>query len=515
MDLRPSMIVICLVFAVFLLAPSGSGAGEPKSGGALRIGYVQDMTGLDPHTSGGFPAAYIQQNLFQSLVTLDEHLEIVPELAESWDVQDGGKTYVFHLRRGVQFHDETPFDAHAVKWNFDRLLNPEEAVLFRGFFASVETVEVVDAHTVRITQQYPSQMLLPALASYGLTGFLMISPTSYQRWGRKELSLHPAGTGPFRFAKWEPNSIILLERHPRYWKPGLPYLDRLEVKIIKEGVTRTTALRRGEVDFANRVPVEQVGLMAKDPRIRLFTGPETGFIFTNFNQSRKPFDDIRVRQALAGYGLNREELARTAFLGHARPQISMVPVGARGHIDFPELYPYDPERAKRLLREAGFNERTPLRYLLLANPVNVTVATVVKTQLEKLGVVHVTVDVPDHPAFIKRQLVGDYDQQVSQTYPYLDLGASVRLFMLKDHGGLDLAHARDAKADLLADQFVRAADPQAWQQRAESLARYVAEQASFLGLTTIPFFDAARAEVEGFRFRRHLKLDFETVWVDR
>jgi peptide/nickel transport system substrate-binding protein len=515
MDLRHGMLALCLGFTLALLAPSGSGDSEPRRGGTLRIGFVQDMTGLDPHTSGGFPAAYIQQNLFQSLVTLNEALEIVPELAESWEVHDGGQTYVFHLRRGVQFHDATPFDAQAVKWNFDRLLNPEEAVLFRGFFASVETVEVLDAQTVQITQKYPSQMLLPALASYGLTGFLMISPTSYQRWGRQELPLHPAGTGPFMFAKWEPNRVILLERNPRYWKPGLPYLDRLEFKIIKEGVTRTTALRRGEVDVANRVPVEQVGLVAKDPRIQLFTGPETGFIFTNFNQSRKPFDDIRVRQALIGYGLNREEIAKAAFLGHARPQISMVPPGARGHLDFPELYPYEAERAKQLLREAGFDERTPLRYLLLANPVNATVATVVKTQLEKLGVVHVTVDIPDHPAFIKRQLVGDYDQQLSQTYPYLDLGASVRLFMLKEHGGLDLAHARDAKADALAGEFVRAAEPQAWQPRAEALARYVAEQASFLGVTTIPFFDAAREDVRGFRFRRHLKLDFEPVVVAR
>ena len=148
MDLRRHTLALCLGFTLALLASSGLDAGEPRRGGTLRIGYVQDITGLDPHTSGGFPAAYIQQNLFQSLVTLNEALEIVPELADSWEVHDGGKTYVFHLRHGVQFHDATPFDAQAVKWNFERLLNPEEAVLFRGFFASVDTVEVVDAQTV-------------------------------------------------------------------------------------------------------------------------------------------------------------------------------------------------------------------------------------------------------------------------------------------------------------------------------------------------------------------------------
>ncbi len=497
----------------FSLGAVDAHAAEAKRGGTLRIGYWQDMTGMDPHLSGGIPAVYVMQNLFQTLVTLDEEMGFVPELATSWDILDDGRTYLFHLRQGVRFHDGTPFDAQAVQWNFERLLTPDEAVLMRGYFASVDKVEAVDAHTVKVSLKHPDQTVLSALASYALAGFMMVSPTAYQQWGKRELRLHPAGTGPFKFSKWEQNHVIILERNPDYWKPGRPYLDRLEFKIIKEGVTRATALRRGEIDFANRLPVEQIGLVDKDAKIRVHKGPDMALVYTNFNWSRKPFDDIRVRQAVAGYGLNREEIAKATFLGHARPLTSMIPPGARGHVDFPERYSYDPVRAKALLKEAGFDERHPLRYTLLANPFNVTVATIMKSQLAKIGV-EMTVDVPDHPAFIKRQLSGEFDQQLTQSYPFIDVGERLRIFMTKGSGGLDLAMANDGQVDALVDRYRRAQDPTSAQERAEAVLRYVADQAQFLGLTTIPFFDAAREEVKGFRFRRHLKVEFETVWLE-
>jgi ABC-type transport system substrate-binding protein len=495
--------------------PATLWAEAPKRGGALRIGYWQDMTGMDPHTHIGIPAVYVMQNLFQSLVTVNEELEIVPELAESWEVKEGGQTYVFRLRQGVKFHDGTPFDAAAVKWNFERLFDPEEKAVMRAYFGAVASVDVIDAQTLKLTQKYPSQMVLPALASYGLAGFMLISPSSYKTWGKRDLPLHPAGTGPFKFVKWDQNTFILLERNTQYWKPGLPYLDRLEFKIIKEGVTRLAALRRGEVDFANRLPVEQVGLVEKDPKIQLFKGPDMALVYTWFNTQRKPFDDIRLRQALAGYGLDRAEIAKTVFLGHGSPLVSMVPTGARGHLDFPERYPYNPEKARALLKEAGYDERNPLQYTILLNPFNIIFAAPLKTQLERLGVVKVTIEVPDHPTFLKRILNHELDQGVTQSYPFLEAGERFRLFETKARGGLDWANAQDAKADTLVDEFYRATDAKLREQRAEAVLRYSAENALLLGLSTIPFFDAVRDDVKDFRFRRHLKVDFETVWLNR
>nr|MDQ3831113.1 ABC transporter substrate-binding protein [Candidatus Tectomicrobia bacterium] len=170
------------------LAVFGSAmAAEPRRGGTLRIAYEADITGMDPHTSLGIQAMYVGQNLFNTLVTIDENAEYVPDLAESWEVKEDGRVYVFHLRKGVKFHDGTDFNAEAVKWNFDRLLDPKENVITRSYFEPIiESVRVIDEHTLQISLKYPTNTLLPALAVYRV-GFMIISPASYKKWGRQGL----------------------------------------------------------------------------------------------------------------------------------------------------------------------------------------------------------------------------------------------------------------------------------------------------------------------------------------
>ena len=146
------------------------------------------------------------------------------------------------------FHDGTDLDAAAVAWNFERIMDPEEKALTRPYLEVIEAVESLDAHTVKFTLKYPTQTFLPALAVYPRP-FLIKAPSTYKTWGRKDAHLHPIGTGPFKLARWEQNQIIVPEKNPDYFKKGLPYLDRIELKIMKDGITRATALRAGEVDF--------------------------------------------------------------------------------------------------------------------------------------------------------------------------------------------------------------------------------------------------------------------------
>jgi ABC-type transport system substrate-binding protein len=278
-------------------------AQQPKHGGTLRVAWESEMTGFDPHWSPGLQVQYMVGNLFNSLITIDEHLNYIPELAESWEVQDNGKVYVFRLHKGVKFHDGTDFDAAAVAWNFERIMDKEEQAFARPFFDIIETVEPLDAHTVKFTLKYPTQTFLPTLAVYRV-GFLIKSPNTYKTWGRKDAHLHPAGTGPFKLAKWEQNQLIVLEKNLDYFKKGLPYLDRIEFKIMKDGVTRATALRAGEVDFVNYVPKEMVERLSKDSKIQVLKGLDVQGMNISFNNSKKPFDDVRVRQALGGYGID-------------------------------------------------------------------------------------------------------------------------------------------------------------------------------------------------------------------
>ncbi len=174
-------------------------AQQPKPGGTLRVAWEADLTGLDPHLTQGLQAFHVMGNLFNSLLTIDAELNYVPDLAESWDVLENGKVYVFHLRKGVKFHDGTDFDAGVVRWNYRRIMDPEEKALDTPYYSNVEAVDVLDAHTITFTLKHPSVTLLPTMA-VNRAGFLQMSPASYQRWGKEEVQRHPVGTGPFTLA---------------------------------------------------------------------------------------------------------------------------------------------------------------------------------------------------------------------------------------------------------------------------------------------------------------------------
>ena len=322
------------------------------------MAWEADITGLDPYISPGVQSWYVEGNLFNSLLTIDSELNYVPDLAESWEILENGKVYVFHLRKGVKFTDGTDFDAEVVRWNYQRIMDPAEKTFVAPFFAIVDTVEVIDAHTVKFTLKHPSMTLLPVMAAERV-GFLQMSPAAFKKWGKEEIRLHPVGTGPFKLAKWEQNQIIVLEKNPHYFKPGLPYLDRIELRVMKEGVTRVTALRTGEVDFANYIPREHVERLARDPQMQVFKGKDTQRTQSYFNLRNPLFRDVRVRRAVLGYGIDRQAIAKTALLGQAQPLWSFVPPGGRDHIDFGEQFPYDPDKARAFSRRRGLTRRIP------------------------------------------------------------------------------------------------------------------------------------------------------------
>ena len=263
---RATLGLVIAIVGALALTPAAVGAQQPKRGGTLRVAWEADITGLDPYISPGVQSWHVEGNLFNSLLTIDSELNYVPELAESWDIRENGKVYVFHLHKGVKFTDGTDFDAEVVRWNYQRIMDPAEKAFVAPFFAIVETVEGLDAHSVKFTLKHPSMTLLPVMAAERV-GFLQMSPVAFKKWGKEDIRLHPVGTGPFQLVRWDQNPIIVLEKNPHYFKPGLPYLDRVELRVMKEGVTRVTALRTGEVDFANYFPREYMERLARDPEI--------------------------------------------------------------------------------------------------------------------------------------------------------------------------------------------------------------------------------------------------------
>jgi peptide/nickel transport system substrate-binding protein len=490
-------------------------AQQPKPGGTLRVAYESDVTGLDPHLSPGIQAWHVVGNLFNSLITIDAELNYVPDLARSWDVLENGKVYVFHLRQGVKFHDGTDFDAEVVRWNYQRIMDPEERAFDAPYYSVVDTVEALDAHTVKFTLKHPSVTLLPVIAA-NRAGFLQMSPASYKRWGKEEIRLHPVGTGPFKLGRWDQNQLIVLEKNPHYFKPGLPYLDRVELRIMKEGVTRVTALRAGEVDFANAIPREHVERLVKDPQIRVLRGRETQRVSLAFNLKNALFTDVRVRQALGGYGIDRPAIVKTALLGVGQPVWSFVPHGAKDQIDFGEDYPYDPEKARALLKEAGYGEKNPLRLSLMAHAAEAalpTVATILKTQYAKLGV-EVTVEVIDRPIYLRR-LTRDRDWEQSLIFTGAAWDAYSISRALDTRAGNNTLNHQDKHVDALIDRMKEAATEEAFRQAGHDLQRYIAQNMMIASIASVPFLQAARPYVEGYEHLHGFKIQFETTWLDK
>jgi peptide/nickel transport system substrate-binding protein len=293
-------------------------------------------------------------------------------------------------------------------------------------------------------------------------------------------------------------------------------LDRIEFKIMKEGVTRATALRAGEVEFVTVFPREHADRVAKDPKIRLFRGLDTAHVFIPFNNQRKPFDDPRVRIALMGYGIDRRVIAKSALLGYGNPLWSPIPEGSRDHVDFPEMYPYNPEKARALLKEAGFDEKNPLKYTIMthnADPALPNIATIIKTQLAQIGV-EATVELLDRPVFLRRlTTTKEYDQVVNFSSHIVD--PFNRSFVVDSRGAANPPNHKDPQVDALLDRIAVAPTAEEYSRLGRELQEYLYKNMIYMSATSLPSLQAARDYVNGYVYERGFKVRFETTWLNK
>ncbi len=479
------------------------------------MSFNTDARHFDMHGPvGGYEAFWVSNNVFNALVTLGPlpDLEIVPDLAESWDILDEGKTYVFHLRQGVTFHDGADFDAKAVKWNFDRMLDPKNKYWQRPFYEQVDTIEVVDQYTVRFNMKETSGALIPAMTGFGA---YMVSPTAFKKYG-KEWTRHPVGTGPFIFKEWVPNQRMVLERNPNYYKKGLPYLDKVEIRIMRDPLARATALRTGAIHLINKVPVQHAGLLEKAEGIHVATGPALGPAAILLNLRKPPFNDLRVRRAVAGYGIDRQKIAKTAYLGRTTGLVSLVAHGVPDHKDLTEMYPYDPERAKALLKEAGYDANNPLKYTIFANTEDPTfsdIATLLKSMMETIGV-KAKIQIMDKSTFI--DLVTkkhEFELGIEDFAALTDI--NMRSWNLMSTSASNYNGIKDEKVDALVYKWRRTVDPEARKAVSHELRTLLADQVYWASLSGAPFHQAHRDQVKGYRFYEQLRLALEEVWLDQ
>ena len=345
-----SLIAITLVLGLWAVPASAQPAGT------LVVGLVAEPVNLDPPQVTDLNSNRVGRRIVETLVTFpDESTQVVPGLAESWTISKDGLQYTFKLRSGIKFHDGTPLNAEAVKFSIERQINPNHPASKLGkypfanyFFGNVKAVEVLSDERVAFLLSEPRASFLAVLTAPAAS---IVSPTAVMKWG-PDYPSHPVGTGPFRFASWDRGQRVVLEKNPSYWKYPVR-IERVIYRPIVEDQARLTELLTGGLDLIVGVPADFVDQLEKNPKITLLKQVGAHVWYLGMNNQKKPFDDKRVRQAL-NYAVNKDAIVNDVLKGTGSASKGPVLPGTWGADGALKAYPYDPDRARKLLAEAGY-----------------------------------------------------------------------------------------------------------------------------------------------------------------
>jgi peptide/nickel transport system substrate-binding protein len=365
------------VFAFFVLCmPLWAASAAPRTDIVLGIGL--EPPHLDP-TAGAAAAIgeVTYANVLEGLTRIDAEGAVRPALAESWTVSPDGRTYVFKLRQGVRYHDGSPFDATTAAFSLNRARADDSVNPQKALFEPIETVEAIDPQTLRVTLKRPTGSFL---FNMGWPAAVLVSPKS-----AADLKTRPVGTGPFRFAGWSKGNSIELVRNPDYW--GTPAaLDKVTFRVIGDATAAYAALMAGDVDAFPIYPApETLDQFRADPRFKVVVGDTEGETILAINNGKPPFDDIRVRRALA-HAVDKKALIDGAMFGIAKPIGSHFSPQTPGYVDLTGTYPYDPAKAKALLAEAGVKPGLKARLVLPPPDYARRSGEIIASQLKAVGI---------------------------------------------------------------------------------------------------------------------------------
>lgn len=324
-----------------------------KAPATFRIAVGVDPDTLDPAGQTTTTIANMVDYMVETLVTIDQEGKVLPMLAKSWTISADGLTYTFKLQEGVKFHDGKPFDAAAVKANLERILDPDVKVPIRAPYTPISKVEVVDPTTVKVILSKRSAALL---AAFSWTTAGIVSPATIEKGTEGyKLVTKPVGTGPYIFKEYVKGSHLTVARNPDYWGKK-PYYDTVNFRIVPEAATRESLLLAGQVDLIILPPIADIPALQKNPAVKVLLAPSDRTIFIAINTTKKPLDNPKVRQAL-NYAVNKEEIIKGVLFGAADVLDAPMAPSLIGYCKTGP-YPYDPAKAKQLLKEAGITTLT-------------------------------------------------------------------------------------------------------------------------------------------------------------
>ncbi|HET6488412.1 MAG TPA: peptide-binding protein [Syntrophales bacterium] len=420
---RPSAIVLWLAFALIALTASCSGSDRdegavavregqdvPAYGDILVEGSIGDASNLIPLLATDNSSHSIAGLIFNGLVKYDKDLNIVGDLAESWDISKDGLVITFHLRKGVRWHDGQPFTAEDVLFTYRLTIDPKTPTAYAGDFLKVKKAEVLDPFTFRVIYDKPFAPALMSWSSAVMPKHLMEGSDVT----KSPLARHPIGTGPYRFKEWKTGQKIVLVYNPDYFE-GRPYIDGRIMRVIPDMATMFLELRAKGIDQMGLTPLQYT----RQTENRYFRSNfhkyrylSFAYTYMGFNLQNPMFADRRVRQALA-YAINKEELIDGILLGLGKEATGPFKPGTWQYNPDVKRYPYDPKRARELLAEAGWRDTDGdgildrggkrFEFELLANQgneVRAKTAEIIQRRLAEVGI-SVKIRIIEWAAFIK------------------------------------------------------------------------------------------------------------------
>lgn len=424
MKLKLSFLsVLMLLFILVLAACSGDGGVNPDStdenseetsseaeantSGDQVLVFARggDSESLDPGSTTDGESSRVTKQILEGLLEFDkDSFELQPGLAHDWEVSEDGLNYTFYLEEGVTFHDGSEFNAEAVKTNFERWADPEHeyaftedgyvyamyGTMFGGYKGDeghvIKEINVINDHEIEFVLNQPLGFFLQNL---GMSYFGITSPQALEEHG-SAINENPVGTGPFKFVSWSKDDTIILEKNEDYRKEGLPKLNQVIFQVIPDNAARLIALRSGEIDMMDGLNPDDAAAIETEEGIELLTRGENNFGYVGFHTQKPPLDQKEVRQAI-NYAIDKQAIADALYAGYATTAKNPLPPVYLGFNDEVEGYAYDPDKARELLAEAGYEDGLEIELMMSPTarpymPDPETVAQIVQSNLADIGI---------------------------------------------------------------------------------------------------------------------------------
>ncbi|MCK6460072.1 MAG: ABC transporter substrate-binding protein [Planctomycetes bacterium] len=500
------------------LLPQAPEDPDPQPGGTFIWGRSGDATLLDPADVTDGESVMVVTNIFDTLVAFKRgSTEIEPSLATEWTTSPDKLVWTFLLREGATFHDGSPVDAEAVVFSFERQRDPAHPArrptstfsYYQNNFKALAKVEAVDARTVRFTLREPYAPFLPALALFNCS---IVSPKAFASEGKDaegrykyNFAQKPVGSGPFVFESWEKDAHITLRANREYWG-GAPHIGKLVFKPVVDPQTRLKELESGSIHGMENPELRDLEIIRRNPELRLLGSPGINVCYLAMHTGRKPFDDVRVRQAVA-FAIDKKRIIAAAYDNMAEPAVSMCPKTMAGFDKSLIDRTRDVARAKRLLAAAGYADgfETSLWYpdiqrAYLGNPANTAIQ--IQADLKEIGI-RVDIRRMEWSAILKATSAGEHEMCLMGWMADI-FDPDNFLYVLLDRENAvegtanNLSFYRGERVHELLLEAQRTYDWHRRERLYKEAQEILFEEAPTVPIATAPDFRALRADVRGY-----------------